>query len=140
MRRHSGEKCLRALVMKAMRNRSCRRRRGKAEARHQPGMFRNRRHWTENIRRELCPVLNEWLDHFAPGAAVFAERRSCLRQVALEYDCGSIVEGMCKRRRRLDPLQSEVSEGQGREERRSRSQRMHGGPEVVQKSGKGERH
>src|SRR5205085_2497688 len=117
--------------MKAMRHRSCRCRRGKAEARHQPGMFGNRRHGAENIRRELCPVLNEWLNHFAPGAGVFAKCRDCLRQVALQYDCGSVVEGMRKRRRRVDPLQSEVAEGQGREERRSSSQRMYGGPEVV---------
>ena len=100
---------LRTLVMKAMRNCSCRCRRGKAEARHQPGMFESTA-WDREHPARTCPVLNEGLNHFAPGTrpspsaeTASVKSRSSTTAVPSSKDAQAAQE--------RDPSQSEVTEG-----------------------------
>src|SRR5579863_3545551 len=121
-----------ALAVKTPRNRLRREERVHSKTRHKPGMLWNRWKRSKHIWSELAPVLDEWLHEIDPGISVDAEKRLGIFQIAFENDSLSIVEGVRERSRGVNPLQSTVLQRQGREERRSCGQGIHGGSEIVQ--------
>src|SRR5713226_6964120 len=103
-------------------------------------MFRNRANRAKHFGSEFTPALDKRLHELAPRIAVYTERSLGIAQVALQHDCGSVVERMGERGWRMNPLQSMIFERQRREERRPGTHGMHRGSKVVQESRYGQFH
>src|SRR5580704_2783528 len=97
-------------------------------------MFRNRANRAKHVGGEFTPALDKRLHELPPRIAVRTERSLGIAQVPFQYDCGSIIERMGERSRRMNPLQSMIFERQRREERRPGAHRMHRRSKVVQEA------
>src|SRR5215813_13063437 len=98
-------------------------------------MAREMRNRSENLGDELGPALDKGDHEVAPGAAVGSKCGFSVAQVTLQSDRSSIVEGMGERGGRVDPVESEITQGQRRKEWRSSGKRMDRRAEVVMKGG-----
>src|SRR5260370_41358148 len=95
-------------------------------------MFRNRANRAKHFGSEFTPALDKRLHELAPRIAVYTERSLGIAQVALQHDCGSVVERMGERGRRMNPLQSMIFQRHRREERRPSTHRTHRSSKAIQ--------
>lgn len=65
-------------------------------------MFRNRENRAKHFGSEFTPALDKRLHELAPRIAVCTKRSLGIAQVALQQDCGSIVERMGEWSRRMN--------------------------------------
>src|SRR5580692_6195668 len=99
---------MRASALKATDNRPGRTECVRRKPRHEPGMFRNRANRAKHVGGEFTPALDKRLHELAPRIAVCTERSLGIAQVALQQNCGSVVERMGERSWRMNPLQSMI--------------------------------
>jgi hypothetical protein len=65
---------------------------------------RKRINGTEDFGSKFRPAVGERPHQTEPGFTIFAEGSFGIVKVALQSDRGAIVEGVSKRRRRVDPF------------------------------------
>jgi hypothetical protein len=120
-------------------NRDCRRESDQPQMRQQQGMPGKQMDRPQHLGSKFSPMLGKPTHQPAPLLAIFPKRSFGGAKIVLQHHRCTVVERMGQRRRRMDPFQAVVAQGQRREEWRSRSHRVHCGTEIVEESRQGER-
>ena len=136
----TGEECASAIGLEAASDGLSGEKSVQPETRHQQGMTGDGGKRAKDFRGEVAPMLDERLHKFEPGSAVRTERLSGCIEIAIEQDCGAVIERLRERGGRLNPREAMVVQRQRREERRAHGEGMHGRSEVVDEAGERQFH
>src|ERR1700733_2819884 len=125
MRSQPREESASAFALKASRNRLRGDERAQGESCHQKRVLGKQSNGPEHLRSEFRPTIDKGLNESDPRIAVCAERSLRRLKIALQNNRRAVVERMRNRRGRMNPLQPVIPQGQRREKRRPRGQRMY---------------
>ena len=67
---------------------------------------------TEHFGRQLGPVLSERPHKPAPRLSIGTQRRLCIAEIAFQYHRRAVVQRVCQRGWRVNPLESTVPQRQ----------------------------
>ena len=93
---------------------------------------------SQHVVAQARPGFGKRLEEGAPGFAVTAQTGGRPIDRTLEHDRTAIVEGVRQRSVGVNPLEAVAVKRKLLETRRAHGQRMHGGADIVEKSGEGQ--